>query len=507
MEYLSFQDGIESALGSDRLEPYRQSLKLAALTQRGQGTLPTVLVVEPDPLDFLAATIAAIEVKAPVILGNPQWSVAEWQSLAEMHLVNPQQGDQIWGQDPPVGFSPVGFLPTEFPPTEFPPVEFFSDPDPLLDSSPRLPPGAILIATGGSGGLLRFAHHTWNTLRSAVEGLQRSNLLPPQPLSACCLLPLYHVSGFMQFVRALLTHGDLILSSSREILEAFKFNDRSLHPTPSRTGADSRTRAEDLLKRLPWEAYTLSLVPTQLHRFLAAMPPMGLDWLRRFALIFVGGAALSDPLRQQARALQLPLAPTYGMTETAGMVATLSPQAFLEGNESVGRLLPHCQVQFVPTDVPTDVPTPEQGALSGRIVIRADSLALGYFPPDPYGEKGSLPTNDRGWIGADHFLYVAGRLDRVIISGGEKVNPEQVEAILLASGLLTDVAIVGSPHLEWGEQVVAFCVGVQDWPALKTIAFHRLSPPQRPKVWISLETLPRNDRGKLLRSELLALIP
>ena len=480
MEHLSFREGVESALGNDRLDQYRQHFRLLPLT----FPRPTVLVVESDPLDFLAATIAAIEVKAPVILGNPQWSLTEWQALAALQLINPHQGDQIWGLVPPVPFPSDSV------------------------SKLHLLEGAILIATGGSSGLLRFAHHTWDTLRAAVEGLQRSNLLPPQPLSACCLLPLYHVSGFMQFVRSLVTQGDLILSSSWEILKIFhdlapddRENLANLEPVGPRT-LEGNIKGE-FLDLIPWETYSLSLVPTQLHRFLTTLPPTGLNWLRRFALIFVGGAALGEPLRQQARALRLPLAPTYGMTETAGMVATLAPQAFLEGNDSVGRLLPHCQVQFLPTEEIS----PAQNTPSGRIVIRAESLALGYYPPDGQWENGALKTNDRGWIGADHFLYIAGRLDRVIITGGEKVHPEQVEAILLETGLLTEVTIVGSPHLDWGEQVVAFCVGVQDWEALKTIALERLSPAQRPKVWIPLDTLPRNDRGKILTSELLALIP
>lgn len=501
MKHLSFKEGIESGLGYDRLYPYRQSLRLSEgfqdrnlLGQNRQGksnAVPpttTVLVVEPDPVDFLAATIAAIEVNVAVILGNPHWSVTEWQALAALHLLNPHQGDLIWGQEPPV---------------------VFPDLSPDAPDALPLPRGAILIATGGSGGLLRFAHHTWDTLRAAVEGLQRSNLLPPQSLSSCCLLPLYHVSGFMQFVRSVLTHGDLVLSSSREILATFDhcaFRDRAT------------LKGNTPLTPLPWENYTLSLVPTQLHRFITELPPAGVDWLRRFALIFVGGAALSDPLRHQARVLQLPLAPTYGMTETAGMVATLSPQAFLAGNDSVGRLLPHCQVQFLP---PEEVSDPSVGESdleksdleksdlekpSGRIMVRSDSLALGYYPPDPVLENGTLKTNDRGWIGSDNFLYIAGRLDRVIITGGEKVYPEKVEAILLETGLLTEVVILGSPHADWGEQVIAFCVGVKDWEQLRTIALHRLSPHQRPKLWIPLESLPRNDRGKVIRSELLTYL-
>ncbi|MGA1411655.1 MAG: AMP-binding protein, partial [Prochlorotrichaceae cyanobacterium] len=331
MQHLHFKPGAESAPWNDRLALYRQRLRNSPLGKDsgsvGNGAdlaVPTVLVVEPDPLDFLAATIAAIEVQAPVILGNPQWSLAEWQALRELQLLDPSQGDHLWGLEPPVSFPPCS-------------------------QGSRLPAGAILIATGGSGGGLRFAHHTWNTLRAAVEGLQRSNLLPEHPLSGCCLLPLYHVSGFMQFMRSFLTQGELILSSSREILAAFRVFDPAIAPHSaelSDLGTEKEVAA--FLKNRTGANYYLSLVPTQLHRFLAELPPEGVDWLRRFALIFVGGAALRDDLRDHARSLRLPLAPTYGMTETAGMVATLSPQGFLEGSTSVGRLLPHCQVQFLP---------------------------------------------------------------------------------------------------------------------------------------------------------------
>ena len=491
----------------------------------------TLLVTESDPAHFLAATIAAIEAHCPVILGNPQWSESDWQQVMALNVVN-----AVWGKNPYLLGAPES-------------------------TTTPLPPGAILIATGGSSGQLRFVHHTWQTLSAAVEGLQRSGLLSntvrsencptarsenlqpdlreeigaeiptAHPIHSVCTLPLYHVSGFMQFVRSFLTGGNLIVMPFRSLLSGFQSTETEVHlPNP----------------RCP-SPHTLSLVPTQLYRLLH-LPSQdqhiaAIDWLRKFQIIFVGGAALHTDLSDRARYYQLPLAPTYGMTETAGMVATLSPLDFLSGNTSVGRSLPHVKIQVNGMNVngmnneisnPESMGTAEYQNASDRITLQGKSLALGYYPQAQSSgfALNRFVTNDRGVVDSAGYLYVHGRIDRMIITGGEKVYPDTIEAIVSNTGLVKDIAIIGIPDADWGQKVVAFFVektyfankdclenGVEKNLAdqnisdqnvadqnnlnnpfiesIKTIVNPLLTPPQRPKEWILVDEIPRNDRGKL----------
>lgn len=506
----------ETVLWHNLVQDYRQRL----CTQAGGTLCMTLLITESDPAHFLAATIAAIEAYCPVILGNPQWSESDWHQLIAMNIVN-----AVWGENPYQLSAPES-------------------------TTTPLAPGAILIATGGSSGQLRFVHHTWQTLSAAVEGLQRSGLLAntvrantvqadtvpanavrfdplwsaigqekptDHPIHSVCTLPLYHVSGFMQFVRSLLTGGNLIVMPFRSLLSGFQSGFQSV---------DDRVNLPD--PRFP-APNTLSLVPTQLYRLLhipsQEQHRAAIDWLRQFQIIFVGGAALNPDLSDRARSEQLPLAPTYGMTETAGMVATLSPADFLSGKTSVGRSLPHVKIQVRATNNEISH-SPTMGTadpLDDRLTIQGKSLALGYYPPAQSSGfvLNQFVTNDRGFVDSEGYLYLHGRIDRIIITGGENVYPDAIEAIVFNTRLVKDVAIIGIPDADWGQKVVALVVAKEYIleknnaehsannlfdqnnlsttfiESLKTIVNPLLTPPQRPKEWIVVDEIPRNDRGKL----------
>jgi O-succinylbenzoic acid--CoA ligase len=239
----------------------------------------------------------------------------------------------------------------------------------------------------------------------------------------------------------------------------------------------------------------LSLVPTQLQRLLER--PAGIRWLERFAVIWVGGAALPQAVAQRCRALGLRLAPCYGSTETGAMVMALAPQRFMAGVEGCGEALPHAQLRV------------EGG--SGALQIKAASLALGMLQQ---GELQTLPrdqgwwrTGDRAELGAEGWQLL-GRLDGAILSGGETVFPEQVEQRLLemcrAQGLpVAELLLVPELDPLWGERLVALvrsAQGVQApdgelWPSLQTLAL-TLPPSQRPRRWLHCAELQRSPLGK-----------
>ena len=237
----------------------------------------------------------------------------------------------------------------------------------------------------------------------------------------------------------------------------------------------------------------LSLVPTQLQRLLE--DPSGLAWLRGCALIWVGGAALPQPLAEVCRREGLPLAPCYGSTETGAMVAALAPQAFLAGDSGCGQPLSHAELRLEPS--------------TGALQIRSGSLAVALWSGDTWQP---LPLQQGWWSSGDlarleaRGLQLLGRRDGAIQSGAETVFPDQVEEALLGlirqAGLAIEaVLLLPQDDPLWGARLSALVrpAEPQDWPALeqslRQLAAH-LPPAQRPRQWLLCEVLERNAMGK-----------
>ena len=305
-----------------------------------------------------------------------------------------------------------------------------------------VPDGKILIPTGGTSGAPRYAVHTWESLCNAAENLAARI---GGPIHSCCILPLHHVSGFMQVVRALATGGRLHL------------------PDPRQLNVDPR-------------GICLSLVPTQLGRFLEQHQMV--EKLQQFRMIFLGGAGASKDLLDKARELRLPLAPCYGMTETAAMVTLLEPSEFLAGKEGCGTALPNSEVCIQ----------------DGRIQIHANSLFEGYWPNDKH-DGPWLETQDSGFLDKDGHLHVTGRLDRIIVTGGEKVDPAEVEAALLEQPGVHEALVLGIEDPDWGQRVVAFIVGGRK--DLLDCLRSTLPPHKVPKEMRYSEQLPLKINGKI----------
>jgi O-succinylbenzoic acid--CoA ligase len=419
-------------LDSQRLVE-RAALRMQELSHSTQPP-PTVLLAESNPVDFLAGLIAACSLHCPVFLGNPQWAEAEWQQV--LALAEP---DVIWSEG-----------------------KWRNGEMGKWGEKPRPQPGWIMIPTGGSSGQIRFAIHTWETLTAAVSGFQ--TYFQVEQIHSCCVLPLYHVSGLMQFLRSFVTGGKLAILP----LKTF----------------------EQHLHQLHLEEFFLSLVPTQLQRLLQ-LP--NIESLAQFQTIFLGGASAWDTLLETARSHRLRLAPTYGMTETAAQIATLKPNDFLQGATGVGAVLPHATVQICDsTGGVADI-----GEV-GAIVVESSSLMLGYFPDAT--QPTAFQTDDLGFLDALGNLHIVGRNSQKIITGGENVFPAEVEAAIRSTGLVRDVSVVGMPDQTWGEAVTAIYVPRSpevNILALQTAITPRLSKYKHPKQWIVVDSLPRNVQGKV----------
>jgi o-succinylbenzoate---CoA ligase len=323
---------------------------------------------------------------------------------------------------------------------------------------------SIAIPTGGSAGEIKFAIHTWATLSASVQGFQ--DFYELDEIDSVCTLPLYHVSGLMQLFRSLLTDGKLVIIDFHQLCN------------PSVVPID----------RLDLERYFISLVPTQLTKLL----DLNAKWLSRFQTILIGGAPPRIELLNRSRMARLPLALTYGMTETASQVTSLKPSEFFAGNNSCGQVLPHVEIQLISDG--------EDRAKSIR--IKSKSLMLGYFPdldPITYFEPDDVGEFDR-----DGYLTILGRNSGKIITGGENVWPIEVVNAIMATGLVLDVWVVGVPDRYWGQVVVAVYVARDPTVSSAILAAaiaSKISNYKVPKYWLPIPQIPRNALGKVLSRE------
>ena len=246
-----------------------------------------------------------------------------------------------------------------------------------------------------------------------------------------------------------------------------------------------RAIAEGRLPDLGGVGWVTSLVPTQLERLLGG--EAGRRWLARFAVVHLGGGPAWPALLEAAAGAGIRLSPGYGMTETAAMVFAVRPGDFLAGDRTSGRALPHAR-----------------GSLSaeGTVVLEAGSLFRGYWPGGR--AAGPLVTEDLGAFDAQGRLTILGRRDAVIITGGEKVDPFEVEVALRATGQFGDVAVVGVPDARWGRRVVAVYAGGGRAPDAAAVeaGLAGLAAYKRPKALVALTPWPRSAQGKVNRAEL-----
>lgn len=316
---------------------------------------------------------------------------------------------------------------------------------------------ALIISTSGSEGQPRPVLLGNGQLDAAAAAANTLLALGPGDLWLNCL-PLYHIGGQSILWRCARAAAGVLLHD----------------------GFAAEAVTDDLARQ---PVTHISLVPAMLARLLelGIRPPPSL----RVALI--GGAALALPLHEKARAAGWPLYPSYGMTETAALVAVHTPGDGAWHPGLVGKPLPGHAIRL-------------DG--DGRIALRGPQVMLGYLDGSGVDADGWLTTGDLGAIDADGRLTVSGRADDMLISGGSNVHPLTVESCLAACPGVRDVAVTGQPDQVWGDLVVALVVG--DATADEVLAHARRQLPSAalPRKLLFVDRLPRNATGKLERPAL-----
>ncbi|MBW4601503.1 MAG: 2-succinylbenzoate--CoA ligase [Calothrix sp. FI2-JRJ7] len=407
-----------------------------------------VIIAYRDPIKFLAGFNAAVEAKCQVFLCNPDWGDNEWRQVLD--LVQP---DIIWGKKFDTHHSTLI--------TQHSTLSTRTDTINPYGKTSGLCVSTIMIPTGGSSGKVKFCVHTWETLVASVRGF--TEYFQVSQVNSVCLLPLYHVSGLMQFIRAFTTGGKLAICNFKQLV---------LEEVPE----------------IDPSGFFISLVPTQLQRFL--QDSQLAIWLSKFDTVLLGGAPAWDELLEKARYHQIRLAPTYGMTETASQIVTLKPDDFLRGKRGCGKVLPHARVSIC----------------DGKVNVESESLFLGYWGDND--NSNNFKIDDVGYFDEQGYLYIVGRDSSKIITGGENVYPEEVEAAIRETQMVIDVCVVGIVDKYWGQAVTAVYVPKYSNTstfAIETILKYGLSKYKIPKYWAPVSVIPRNLQGKVNRDEILRI--
>jgi acyl-CoA synthetase (AMP-forming)/AMP-acid ligase II len=252
------------------------------------------------------------------------------------------------------------------------------------------------------------------------------------------------------------------------------------------------------------------VVPTMLSRILDVVEADG-DGLPDLRHLSYGGGRMPRAVVERALHL-LPgvdFVNAYGLTETSSSITVLGPdehrQALASDDAavqarlgSVGQPLPTVEVSIRDADG-TELPAGERG----EVWVRGEQISGEYAHANQLVAGGWFTTRDAGWIDADGYLYLDGRIDDVIVRGGENLSPGEIEDVLLQHPAIRDAVVLGLPDQEWGEVVAAVVVPHEGQSIaedeVRAWVVQHLRSSRAPAVIDIRSELPYNEMGKVLR--------
>ncbi len=349
------------------------------------------------------------------------------------------------------------------------------------------PPPAPVEATGDADRLILFTSGTTgepkgvrltldNLASSAVGSAERLDVSPDDRWLVC--LPTYHMGGLAPLVRSTLYGTTTVLQSEFDAAETAGVLDE-------------------------YDVTCVSLVPTMLRRLLDE----GWEPPERLRFVLLGGGPAPPSLVDRCEERGVPVCPTYGATETASQVATALPDEAFDHRGTVGRPLRVTDVTLV--DESGD---PVGVGDVGELVVDGPTVTPGYLDAGQtsaaFGERG-FETGDLGRRDEEGRLWVVGRVDDRIVTGGENVQPAVVAAAVRELVGVTDVAVLGLPDEEWGERVAALVASADGSLDPATVRSHcrdELAEFEVPKTVRVVDSLPRTASGTVDRERARALL-
>jgi long-chain acyl-CoA synthetase len=256
-----------------------------------------------------------------------------------------------------------------------------------------------------------------------------------------------------------------------------------------------------------WRRTSMFAAPTMVKRLVDANIDGDAANIR--TLVWGGAPMYVEDVRKSLDRFGPRLAQIYGQGESPMTITRLTREEiaardhprWLERLGSAGK--PYACLDVAVVDG-GDRPLPANE--TGEIVCRGDVVMSGYWQnADATAQtmkNGWLHTGDVGAFDDDGYLSLKDRSKDVIISGGSNIYPREVEEVLLKHAAVREVSVIGRPDAEWGEVVVAYVVGDALAPELDSLCLSEIARFKRPKDYVFVEALPKNNYGKILKTDL-----
>jgi O-succinylbenzoic acid--CoA ligase len=347
----------------------------------------------------------------------------------------------------------------------------FSGKDELSVNDP-----AVIIFTSGSSSKCKGITLSFNSLyNSALNGNQLLRYTRSDRWLAS--LPFYHVGGFSIISRAILFGIPLIIPDSLSIEDL-----------------------KDAIKK--WRPTFISLVAAQLKKLIDE----GVTPNPELKNCLIGGGFSDYELVRKAYELGWPVNIVYGSTETSSFITALLKDEIIIKPNSAGRAIPTNEI-FIFDSEGNDLKPFE----IGEIIIRSNALMSGYLNEDETKQvlkDGFYHTGDIGYLDEDGYLFVEGRKNFLISTGGENVNPIEVEKALLQHPLIAEAAVFPLKDKEWGEIIAAAVVKKVNsdelsYDDIKTFLTGKISGFKIPKKIFFEDQLPKTELGKIEKDRLI----
>ena len=256
-----------------------------------------------------------------------------------------------------------------------------------------------------------------------------------------------------------------------------------------------------------WPGTSLFAAPTMVNRMTAS--PADLPRAGFRGIIYGGGPMYVEDARAALDRFGGCLVQIYGQGESPMTITICSREViadsahprWLERLASVGTANPAVEVRVADSDG-----RPLPAGESGEIVVRGDAVMKGYWrDPEATAETpkdGWLHTGDMGALDSAGYLTLMDRAKDLVITGGSNIYPREVEEVLLRHPGVREVSVIGRPDKEWGEVVVAYVVGAVTAADLDGFCLDEMSRFKRPKDYVFVDELPKNNYGKVLKTAL-----
>jgi steroid-24-oyl-CoA synthetase len=471
--------------GSRRISYAQHARAVATIAERlgrlGAGPGTRVMIAAGNHPEGIALWWAILQAGATVVMANAWWSAAELAAAVDDVAPVLVVADENCAGKVPAGVALLA-------------LESLADAFDAAAGAPLTPPPgseddpAVILFTSGTTGAAKGVVLSHRSVIANAHTLLAAGRRLPQDLPVdepaevhLFAVPFFHLSGYQTMILATLTGGRLVF------------------------GTGGGFDAGDVLALVEAERITtLGAVPTMLSR-LADHPDLGHRDVGSVRTVTTGGMpvapAILDRVRSAFPSARRGVGAIYGLTESGGVVAGIGGRHLEARPWSSGRPLPVVELRIAQAD----------GDGVGEVTLRSPTVMSGYW-----NRPGESPVDPDGWLRTGDLgrlengeLVLVGRAKDVIIRGGENVAAAHVEGCLLRHPAVAQVAVVGLPHPDLGEEVGAVVVvRAGNEPAqeeLERFAARQLGRFEVPTAWwLRRDPLPENATGKVEKAKLAA---